>query len=112
MITRQQAKADHRILVHADQSARLPHSTALRDVVQQGHDFVFGQTAVEQGRAFPFRETFLTGPAAQQPAPLWPVMAGYRQIAVAPLAMIDAVNILTTKPAEVIHDVLPLTIQL
>jgi hypothetical protein len=112
MIARQQAKADHRILVHADQSARLPHPTTFRDVVQQSHDFVFGQTAVEQGRAFPFGKAFLTGSAAQKPPPLGSIMTGHRQIAVATLAMIGAVDILTTKPAEVIHDVLPVTTQL
>jgi hypothetical protein len=64
MVARKQAKADHRILVHADKSARLPHPTTFRDVVQQGDDLVFGQTAVEQRRTFPFRKACLTSSAA------------------------------------------------
>jgi hypothetical protein len=112
MIARQQAKADHRILIHADQSTRLPHSTAFRDVVQQSHDFIFRQTAVEQRRPFPFGKPVLTGSAAQKPSPLRSVMTADRQIAMSTLAMIGAVDILTAKPAEVIHDVLHLMVQL
>jgi hypothetical protein len=112
MIARQHGKAAHRIPVHADQSARLPHPAAFRDVVQQGHDFVFGQTAVEQRRPFSFGKAGLTRSATQKPSPLRPVMTGDRQVAVASLAMIRAFDILTTKPAEVIHDVLHLNVQL
>jgi hypothetical protein len=64
MIARQQGKADHRISIHADESPRLPHATTFRDVVQQRHDFVFGQTAVEQRRAFSFGKAGLTSSAA------------------------------------------------
>jgi hypothetical protein len=112
MIARQQAKADDRIPVHANQSARLPHPAAFRDVVQQRHDFVFGQPAVEQRRPFSFGKAGLTSSATQKPPPLRPVMTGDRQVAVAPFAMIGAFDILTTKPAEVIHDIPTLTIQL
>jgi len=42
LVARQQAEADHRILVHADESAGLPHAATFRDVVQQGDDLVLG----------------------------------------------------------------------
>jgi hypothetical protein len=112
MIARQQGKADHRISIHADKSPRLPHATTFRDVVQQGHDFVFWQTAIEQRRPFPFGKTCLTGSAAQKPPLLRPITAADCQVAVATLAMIRALVILTAKPVKVIHDVLSLRIPL
>jgi hypothetical protein len=78
MIAREQAKADNRIPVHTNQSARLPHPAAFRDVVQQRHDLVFGQTTVEKGRPFSFGKTGLTSSATQKPPPLRPVMTGDR----------------------------------
>src|SRR4029077_19416156 len=103
LLTRQQAKADHRVLVHADQPAGLPHPTTVRDVLEQRHDLVLWQAAVEQWRALAFREAGLTGAAAEQ-APLLPaVVPRHRQVAVPAFAMIRTRGILTTKLAQVVH---------
>jgi hypothetical protein len=47
LVARQQAKADHRVLVHADQTAGLPHPATFGDVLEQRHDLVLGQAAVK-----------------------------------------------------------------
>jgi hypothetical protein len=107
LLTRQQAKADHRVLVHADQPAGLPDPAAVRDVFQQRHDLVLGQAAVEQRRALAFREAGLTGAAAEQAPLLSAVVPRHRQVAVPAFAMIRTRDILTTELAQVVHRALP-----
>jgi hypothetical protein len=103
LLTRQQAKADHRVLIHADQPAGLPDPATVGDVFQQRHDLVLGQAAVEQQRALAFREAGLTGAAAEQAPPLGAVVPRHGQVAVPAFAMIRAVAILTTEQAQIVH---------
>jgi hypothetical protein len=102
LLARQQAQAGHGARVHADQAAGLAHAAALGDVVQDGHDLVGGQVAVEQGRALALGEAGLASLAAEEAALLGPVAHGHGQVAFAALAVVGAMPVLAAEGTQVI----------
>jgi hypothetical protein len=103
LLARQKAKAHHRILIHADQTAGLPHPTAFRNVLEQRHDLVLGQATVEQRRSFPLGKAGLAGAAAQQASLLRAIAPRHGQVTVPAFAMIRTSGILATELAQVLQ---------
>jgi hypothetical protein len=103
LLAGEQAKADHGVLVHPDEATGLPYAAALRDVVQQVHDFLLRQAAVEQRRSLALGETGFTGSAPQQPSLLGTVVSRHLQVAVATFAVIGTLRILAAELAQFVH---------
>jgi hypothetical protein len=103
LLAGEQAKANHGVLVDADEATGLPHAAAFRDVVQQVHDLLLRQAAVEQRRSLAFGETRFARSAPQQPPPLGTVASRHRQVAVAAFAVIGTLSILAAELAQFVH---------
>jgi hypothetical protein len=103
LLARQQAEAEHGVLVHADEPAGLPDPATFGDVIQQRHDLVWGQAAVEERSAFAFGKAGFAGAAAEQAAMVRAIASGDGQVAVTAFAVIEAVRVLTAKGAQLVH---------
>lgn len=63
------------------------------------------EPGTEQGRALALREPGLAGGASEHPAGLpRPVPGGHRQVPVAPLPVVRAVEVLAAERSQVVHD--------
>ncbi len=98
-----QGQANHRVLIHPDQSPGLANPAAVREVPKHGHGLVLGQARIEEWRPFAFREAHFTGAAAEQAPPLGAVAGRHGQIAVATLAIIGTFRVLTAETAQIVH---------
>jgi hypothetical protein len=99
-----QGQADHRVFVDAAKAAGLADADALLEVGQDGDGLVFGEAAVEQGRALALAEAVLAGPAGQI-APLFTraVAEGDAEVAQAAPAVVGALGALAAEGLEVFH---------
>jgi len=99
-----QGQADHRVFVDAAKAAGLADADALLEVGQDGDGLVFGEAAVEQGRALAFAEAVLAG-ATGQIAPLFTraVAEGDAEVAQAAPAVVGALRVVAAEVLEVVH---------
>lgn len=98
-----QGVADDRVAVHADQAAGLADADPLGDVAQDGHDLVLRQLGAEQRCPFALREAGFTRPAAEQTPASGAIAHGDRQIALAALAVVGTLGILTAEGTQVVR---------
>jgi hypothetical protein len=97
------AVANHRIAVHAHQPRGGSHPGAVGQVFDHRDGLLLGQARSEQGCPLPLREPGFAGPAVEEPMVLGlAVAATNSQIAVAPLARIGAIRVLTAEAGQVL----------
>src|SRR5437868_7058539 len=97
MLSGEQTNSGDGILAHADESAGLAYAASLGDVGEDGDDLVLGQAGVEQWRALALGKSGLAALAVEQATLLWSVVSAHGKIAVATLAVIDAVVVLAAE---------------
>ena len=102
MSSRQEAIADDGIFVHAGQTAGLPDAATLRDVCEHRDKLLTRESAVEEGRAFGFREALLARLAVQQAALLLTIMSADGKPIGTALAVVRALGVLTAERGEII----------
>jgi hypothetical protein len=99
-----QSQSHHRVFVHPDQAAGLPHSTTFLPMLEHGQGLVVGEFAALQGRTFALREAFLTGAAGEHTAFLVGTITEANAEVVQPAAaIVGALRILAAKGFQVVH---------
>jgi len=104
MLAGQDGQAYHGVLIHPDQTAGLPHATALLQVLQDREGFVLGEFGPIQRRALAFGEPFLTSPAGQHAALLVGAVAeADAQVVQATPAVVATLGVLAAEGFQVVH---------
>jgi hypothetical protein len=90
--------------IDADQASGAADTTALVEVLEYGKGCLFGEMAVEQGRALAFGEAVLASFAVEQPDVVLLAVAGAdREITGVTDAVEGAFRVLTAEAREVVH---------
>jgi hypothetical protein len=105
VVARQATVTHHGIPMHAHQAAGFPHAATFGNVLQDAADLLLIQGRAKQGGSFPFGKSRLASSAAKHPPLITrPIVAAYGEVYSAPFSVIRALQILTTKPREIVHD--------
>jgi hypothetical protein len=104
MVSREHAVTHHRVPIHAHESAGLPHAAAFDNMRQDRNNLLVRQLSPKERRALAFGKTCLAGPTIQDaPLPVATVTVADAQVAVAALAVIRALFVLTTERSQIVH---------
>ena len=94
-----------RILVDADQPARLQDTTTLLQMMQDRNSLVLGQLAVEQRGSFAFGEAVPAGAADQHPGLLGAVAEADTQVVATASAVVGAFGVEAAEGFQIVHGV-------